>query len=69
MNVRLNDKYQLGSRVRALKLMAEYAIRDQEAFIDAMTPAFGKPDETDPAIIHARMCIADFRKIAKSAVR
>lgn len=61
------QEYQLGDRQRALKTMAEYAIRDQEAFIDAMTPAFGKPDETDPAVVHARMCIADFRKIAKSA--
>lgn len=65
--VKAKQKYQLGDRLRALKLMAEYAIRDQEALIDAMTPTFGKPDETDPTVIHARMCIADFRLIAKSA--
>lgn len=62
------NEYQLGDRKTALKLMAQYAIRDQETLIDALTPQFGKPDaEGVAAITHAKKCIADFRKIAKSA--
>jgi hypothetical protein len=44
--------------------MARYAIRDQEALLDALTPRFGEPDaDTAEAIAYAKALIADFRKL------
>jgi len=59
------EKYKLGSKTIALQRMADYAIRDQEALIDALTPSFRRePDEgTASAIKDAKNCIADFRRI------
>lgn len=47
--------------------MAEYAIRDQNALIDALTPRHCDPDaDTAEAIAHAKACVSDFRKLLTS---
>lgn len=56
-----------GTKSQVLRLMAEYAIRDQKALIDALTPPYQAPDEeTQKAIDDAKNLVADFRQIAKS---
>ena len=63
----MDRKYKTGSRVGVLRQMAAYAIRDQEALIDALTPAYGDIDkDTAKAISDAEDSIKDFRRLAKS---
>jgi len=59
------NKYNLGNMAKVICRMAEYAIRDQESLIYAMTPDYGHPpDETTAeAIQDAKNCISDFRRI------
>ena len=61
------EKYKIGSKQIVLRRMADYAIRDQEALIDALTPSFKRePEEgTAAAIKDAKNCIADFKRLAK----
>jgi hypothetical protein len=64
---RMAKPYNTGSREIAIQLMAQCAIRDQEALIDAMTPpSYIEIDEyTAEQIRDAREWIADFVRIAK----
>ncbi|MFK4706160.1 hypothetical protein ABIC83_002999 [Roseateles asaccharophilus] len=49
--------------------MATFAIRDQEALIDAYTPRHGEPDaEALKVIERARDNISDFRRLLKSSL-
>ena len=50
-----------------LRLMADFAIRDQMALIEALTPSSGPTtDEINiEAITHARACISDFKAFVK----
>jgi phage gp36-like protein len=58
--------YTTGSKDTVMRRMARYAISDQEALIDAYTPAYGQPDETAAEVIaNARDNIADFRRMAQ----
>lgn len=60
--------YRTGTRDQVLVRMARYAIRDQEALIDALTPEKGAPDPaTEEAILLAKAYIHDFRKLAATA--
>ena len=60
--------YKTGSRAEVIRRMASYAIRDQEALIDAYTPRFGEPDDAARQVIAgARDAIADFKRLAKTA--
>lgn len=60
--------YKTGTRDQVLRRMASYAIRDQQALIDAYRPCSGEPDETARQVIaQAQDAIADFRRLAKSA--
>ncbi|MCX7112709.1 MAG: hypothetical protein NTX45_21805 [Proteobacteria bacterium] len=61
-------RYETGSKSAVLKLMAEFAIRDQIGLIDALTPDFGQPDsETKNAIEGSRKAIRDFRRLSSAA--
>ncbi len=63
-----NRRFVIGSMEKVIRKMATCAIRDQEALIDANTPAFGDPDDEELEIIHrATDCIVDFEKIRKLA--
>lgn len=58
--------YKTGTRVEVLRRMASYAIRDQQALIDAYTPRCGEPDDTARQVIAgAKDAIADFKRLAK----
>lgn len=60
----MGKSYHSGSRNEALIYMARFAIRDQEAFVDALRPQFGVPDaETQQAIDVALGRIQDFKRI------
>lgn len=59
--------YRTGTKNQVLRLMAEYAIRDQVTLIDALTPRHCDPDgDTAEAISHAKACVSDFRKLLAS---
>ena len=61
----MNNKYETGSRNTVIANMLEYAIRDQESLIDAITTPFHEPDTvTKKAINHAKKSIRDFKKLA-----
>ncbi len=59
-----NNRYKAGSKAKMLRLMARFAIRDQEALIDAYTPQFGAPPDevASDAISAAKSNIEDFKK-------
>lgn len=60
--------YKTGTREQVLRRMATYAIRDQQALIDAYTPRHGEPDDTAKQVIAgAQDAIADFRRLAQTA--
>lgn len=60
------SNYKSGDKKQVIRLMAEYAIRDQYELIDSLTPCYGEPDETSSkAISNARDCIDDFKRIVK----
>lgn len=65
----MRTRYENGT-VRQITLrMAEYAIRDQEALIDAYTPTHGElDDEAKKVVQQSRSIIRDFRKLA-AAIR
>jgi len=59
--------YKTGTKAQVLRRMATYAIRDQEALIDAYRPSFGEPDETAKQVIaQARDHIADFKRLVET---
>jgi hypothetical protein len=63
--VSMAGRYHIGNKGEVLRRMAQFAIRDQESLIEALTPSFGDPDEsTTAAIQDAKACIGDFRRIA-----
>lgn len=65
----MNKRYNSGNRDAALRRMAECAIRDREAMIDAMTPRFGELSKEDAAYVaECKAEIEDFRRIAKSTL-
>ena len=58
-------RYKTGTKERVLKDMATYAIRDQEWFIECLTPTCGEPDESARAEIElAEKGIEDFKRMA-----
>jgi hypothetical protein len=59
-------RYQTGTRISVLRYMAECAIRDRVALIDAHTPPSYLPvtPESQAVIDDCRNCIADFRRLA-----
>jgi len=62
--------YKTGTREEVIRNMAYYAIRDQEALIDAHTPQFGEPDEMAKEVIQdCKDNIEDFRRLAISLSR
>lgn len=59
-------KFKTGTKSEVLQKMAYYAIRDQQALIDALTPGYGEPDEeTANAIQSCKDVISDFARIYK----
>jgi hypothetical protein len=57
-------KFHNGTKKEVLKLMARYAIRDQQALLEALSPLFVEPDEdTKIAIQETKDTIKDFRVI------
>ena len=62
-------RYETGRKSDVLRLMAEFAIRDQISLIDALTPDYEEPDsETKNAINDCRKAIRDFKRIRDSNV-
>lgn len=63
------DRYKIGNKQAVLRRMANYAIRDQEALIEALKPPFARiqDDSTAAAIQDAKNCISDFKRIAKGS--
>lgn len=60
--------YKTGTKAEVICRMASYAIRDQQALIDAYTPRHGEPGDTAKKVIAgAQDAIADFRRLAKTA--
>lgn len=59
-------RYQTGARADVLRYMAECAIRDREALIDAYTPPSWQPVSkgAQRVINDCRAAIADFRLLA-----
>lgn len=63
----MSNRFEAGSKIKALRRMANYAIRDQEALKDAYTPSFGSLDEEALKVIaDCDANIRDFRRILKS---
>lgn len=63
------QRYNSGSRDLAIRRMAECAIRDREAMIDAITPRFGAVSKENADYIEeCRGEIADFKRIARSTL-
>ncbi len=60
--------YKTGTKDDMIRRMASFAIRDQEALIDAYTPPYGEPEgEAVKVIAEARDNIADFRRLKQLA--
>lgn len=59
-------RYLVGSKGLAMRYMAECAIRDREAMIDAVTPPRWVPisPEAQAVIEDCRNAIADFKRLA-----
>jgi hypothetical protein len=56
--------YENGSKKLVIARMAAFAIRDQQALVEAYTPSFGEPDEEAKKVIEeCKAHIRDFRKI------
>jgi len=65
----MRTRYENGTVSEVTLRMAQYAIRDQEALIEAYTPMLGEPDaEANKVIEQCRSIIRDFRKLA-AAIR
>lgn len=63
----MSKRFESGTKQEVLRAMASYAIRDQQALIDAHTPSFGEPDEYTKSVIEGcKAEIRDFRRILKS---
>lgn len=62
-----NKQYKTGTKSEVIKMMANYAIRDQMALIHAYTPEFGFPDEeAKKVILGAKDSIYDFDRVLRS---
>ena len=56
--------YNAGSKAKAIRRMAEHAIRDQEALIDAYTPTTKFDSADSQAVIDiCKKNIADYKRI------
>jgi hypothetical protein len=56
--------YEGGSKNLVIARMAAFAIRDQQALVEAYTPSFGEPDDDAKKVIEeCRSHIRDFRKV------
>ena len=63
-------RFKTGVRSQVIASMAEYAIRDQQALIDAHIPRYGQPSDTAKEVIaKCRDRIADYRRIAARATK
>ena len=59
-------KYKTGTRADVLRSMAQYAIRDQEALIEAYTTPYGEqPENALQVIKDCTDLIADFKLLIK----
>jgi hypothetical protein len=57
--------YETGTKEKVLAYMAECAIRDRAALIDAYTPQMGAPSEdAEHYIAECKANIRDFKKLA-----
>lgn len=64
----MRTRYENGTARQVTLRMAEYAIRDQMALIEAYSPMIGEPDaEAQKVIDQCRSIIRDFRKLAAAA--
>lgn len=60
-------RYETGTKAQVLVSMAQYAIRDQRALMDAYTPSFGELDEAAQAVVdECKARIRDYQKILRS---
>ena len=60
-------RFESGTKEQVIRRMAYYAIRDQQALIDAHTPSYGEPGEESQRVIdECKAEIRDFRRIIKS---
>lgn len=65
----MSRRFLSGARGQVLALMAEHAVRDQQALIDAHIPRHGQPDESARKVIaECRARIQDYRRIAASSI-
>lgn len=61
----MSARYENGTAHQVILRMAQYAIRDQEALIEAYTPMLGDPDdEAKKVIAECKSFVRDFRRIA-----
>lgn len=61
----MTKRYENGTAHQVTLRMAQYAIRDQLALIEAYTPMFGEPDdEAKKVIAECESFVRDFRRIA-----
>lgn len=59
------SKFKTGTKQEVLNLMVRFAIRDQLALLESLSPRFSEPDEdTKIAIEETKNTIRDFRLIA-----
>lgn len=61
------SKFETGDRRSVIMRAMHYAIQDRESMIDALTPTYSEPTETDAKIIkECEALIRDFKKILES---
>jgi len=61
-------RFKTGNKSFVLRRMARFAIRDQQALIEALTPSFESVDpETAKAIQSCKDNIEDFKRIHRDA--
>jgi hypothetical protein len=65
----MRTRYENGTQAQVILKMAQYAIRDQRALIDAYMPSYGEPgDEAKQVIKQCESLIRDFKKLS-AAIR
>lgn len=67
----MSARYKSGSRDHVLHMMAQFAIRDQEAMLDSLIPDSSwmkyneMPKENQAAIDECQLYISDFKRLMK----
>jgi len=61
-------KYESGTKSEVARKMMAYAIRDQEALIDAFNTAV-QGDDAREAVLDAKKCIRDFKHLYRTICR